>query len=187
MDWAIFTKGQEVRLDAGLSTSSIVAVVEQTLERMFTTVTSDDVNTWSVMTRRLTSCDVDNENKKFHDWLNDQFNNVESAKKWYDEWTEEQETPFGLISLRVMAFYVSMILEGKQWDSGAIMTNYYSTKYGRYLYLDGPIREDSDMEDVVKEDSEISPLSPLTRCGVSFSKEQIEEIRRIGKENEEWE
>ena len=48
-----FNTGDSVRLDKKFNNSSIVTVVSQTPQKMFTTVTSGPT-TWEVMTYRLT-------------------------------------------------------------------------------------------------------------------------------------
>jgi hypothetical protein len=47
-----FNKGEKVRLDTKFANSSIVEVVSQTANKLFTEVKSDD-STWWVMTCRL--------------------------------------------------------------------------------------------------------------------------------------
>lgn len=49
-----FTIGQLVRLDKKYANSSKVKVVRQTPNKLFTTVTSNGVDDWQVMTNRLT-------------------------------------------------------------------------------------------------------------------------------------
>lgn len=48
-----FKHGDAVILDKGKGNSSVVFVVEQTPKRIYTIVT-DKINTWTVMTYRLT-------------------------------------------------------------------------------------------------------------------------------------
>ena len=49
----LFTRGQKVHLDIDRANTSIVKVVSQTPQRLYTKVTDDD-DTWDVMTYRLT-------------------------------------------------------------------------------------------------------------------------------------
>ena len=53
--YTLLTTGQLVGLDKDLENSSEVRVVRQTPKRMFTTVTSNGINEWDVMTYRLTA------------------------------------------------------------------------------------------------------------------------------------
>lgn len=52
MEYQKFEKGEVVRLDADFNNTSLVTVVFQTPERMFTGLESDD-DSWIVMTDRL--------------------------------------------------------------------------------------------------------------------------------------
>ena len=53
--YTLLTTGQLVGLDKDLANSSEVTVVRQTPKRMFTTVTSNGIDKWDVMTYRLTA------------------------------------------------------------------------------------------------------------------------------------
>lgn len=52
--YTLLTTGQVVGLDKDLGNSSEVTVVRQTPKRLYTTVTSNGVDEWDVMTYRLT-------------------------------------------------------------------------------------------------------------------------------------
>ena len=52
--YTLLTTGQLVGLDKDLANSSEVTVVRQTSKRLYTTVTSNGIDEWDVMTYRLT-------------------------------------------------------------------------------------------------------------------------------------
>ena len=79
------------------------------------------------------------ERKDLFDYFKTQFDNIEDAMKWYDNWKYEweQEVPNhpefsgdNIFSLRAMAGQISCFLTGDIYDG-----SYISTKYGSKIYF----------------------------------------------------
>ena len=77
-----------------------------------------------------TDLDID-----FYDWLRTQFHDLETAKEFGRRWVDadcmNQETPYGLCSMRSMAYHCSQALEGKLYAGEPPgPTDYASTTHG---------------------------------------------------------
>lgn len=74
---------------------------------------------------------------EFYNWLREHFSNFEEAKKFAHKWYKEmeQETPFGIFTMRAMAGHISLVLEGKGMENDKDYSTYMNTEYGPAIYL----------------------------------------------------
>lgn len=75
-----------------------------------------------------------NKNEEFYDWLRDQFTDLPSAINWYNDWSDEQESPFGLYSMRAMSYHISRVLEGYK-ECPDVSISYLETQHGASIYM----------------------------------------------------
>ncbi len=73
----------------------------------------------------------------FYNYLKTQFDDLETAKKWYKSWAnggDHKPIPkYGSFTCRAMAMHISNVLEGKEDDSAT--NSYIFTKHGTEIYL----------------------------------------------------